>query len=116
MKILIADDDPPSCSLLEMHLKNFHYEAVVAQDGTEAWDVIQRPDAPLIALLDWNMPGMTGIQVCKALRAQKAALPVYAIIVTSHTERGYALRRQSRVQFLIDRFAQRFALALPTRL
>ena len=91
MKILIADDDLPSCSLLERQLKTFHFDAIVAHDGTEAWDALQRPDAPRIALLDWNMPGMTGIQVCKALRAQKAALPVYAIMLTSHKERGYVV-------------------------
>lgn len=87
MRILIAEDDSATRMLLERQLKFFQHETVVTQDGTQAWEALQKPDAPRIAILDWNMPGLTGVQVCQELRAPKAALPIYVIMLTSHAER-----------------------------
>lgn len=89
MKILIADDDPPTCMLLEKQLKFFQHETVVAYGGIEAWDILEKPDAPRIVVLDWKMPVMSGVQLCQKLRAEKVAQPVYVIMLTSNREREH---------------------------
>ena len=65
VKILIAEDDMVSRRLLEATLIKWGYEVVVTCDGTAAWEVLQRADAPPLAILDWMMPGMDGIEVCR---------------------------------------------------
>lgn len=68
MKILIADDSTVSRHLLESIVRKWGYEVVSTSDGNQAWDVLQRPDAPRLAILDWMMPGLTGPEVCKLVR------------------------------------------------
>ena len=58
MRILIADDDSTSRTILTAILKKWGYDPLVTEDGTAAWDALQRPDTPELVLLDWDMPGM----------------------------------------------------------
>jgi len=67
MKILIAEDDDSSLRLLEKILKQQNYDIAAYMDGTEALAALQAPGAPRVAILDWNMPGMTGMEICRAL-------------------------------------------------
>jgi two-component system cell cycle response regulator len=83
MRILIADDSLVSRHLLEATLRNWGYQIDVACDGTEAWSILQRDDAPTLAILDWMMPGYTGPEVCRLVR-QKAKEPyTYILLLTS---------------------------------
>src|SRR5580693_8776454 len=68
MRILIADDSIVSRHLLDATLRKWGYEVVAACDGVEAWNILQAPDAPSLAILDWVMPGMTGPEVCRKVR------------------------------------------------
>jgi len=68
MRILIADDSIVSRHLLDATLRKWGYEVVVACDGVEAWNVLQAADGPMVAILDWVMPGLTGPEVCKRVR------------------------------------------------
>ena len=68
MKILIAEDDPISRRLLEVTLGKWGYEVISCPDGDVAWDTLQQPGAPSLAILDWMMPGMDGLQVCREVR------------------------------------------------
>ena len=87
MRVLIADDSLVSRHLLEATLKNWGYDVVVACDGTEAWVVLQREDAPALAILDWMMPGLTGPEVCRLVR-QKAQEPyTYILLLTSKSQK-----------------------------
>lgn len=58
MGILIAEDDAVSRRLLEATLKKWGYDVVVTEDGDKAWEMLQREDAPRLAILDWVMPGL----------------------------------------------------------
>jgi len=87
MRILIAEDDFTSRSILTAILAKWGYEVVSAADGDEAWAALQKPDAPRIALLDWMMPGMTGPQLCRRVRGRERAEPLYIILVTSKSDR-----------------------------
>ena len=83
MRILIAEDDPVSRRLLEATLVKWKYEAVVTVDGNEAWEVLQREGAPELAILDWAMPGLDGVELCQRLRrAYDSQLP-YIILLTA---------------------------------
>lgn len=83
IRLLIAEDDPISRRLLETTLGRRGYELVLASDGRQAWDALHGPDAPPIAILDWMMPEMNGIEICAAVRAEKLALPPYLILLTA---------------------------------
>ena len=88
MRILIADDDSTSRSILTAILKKWGYDPLVTEDGTAAWDALQRPDAPELVLLDWDMPGMTGLEVCRRLRDRHSTHPAHVILLTGRGEKG----------------------------
>lgn len=83
MKILIAEDDPIPRRLLEATLTKSGYEVVAARNGSEAWDMLQAEDAPRLAILDWLMPGMDGVDICREVRKRANAPYVYLILLTS---------------------------------
>ena len=83
MKLLIAEDDNNTRLLLYFALKKFGYEVVQAKNGEDAWEQLQQDDPPKILILDWMMPKMDGIEVCKNVRKQTGGQPPYIIILTS---------------------------------
>jgi DNA-binding response OmpR family regulator len=87
MKILIAEDDPVSRCVLEATLVKSGYEVTVTSDGNQAWEALQR-EAPTIAILDWMMPGIDGVEVCRRARAIQSPTPTYLILLTAKTEKG----------------------------
>jgi len=83
MRILIAEDDAVSRCLLQTMLENWGYEIVVTNDGREAWDALRREDAPRLAILDWMMPQIDGIEVCKRVRRQASRDYTYVMLLTA---------------------------------
>ena len=83
MRILIAEDDLTSRTVLVGVLKKCGHDAVAAPDGAEAWEVMQHSDAPKLAILDWLMPGMDGIEVVRRVRATPTPQPPYIIMLTA---------------------------------
>lgn len=86
MKILIAEDDPVSRCLLEATLVKSGYEVTVTTNGEEAWEALQR-DSPPVAILDWMMPGLDGVEVCRRVRAIQTSTPTYLILLTAKSEK-----------------------------
>jgi len=82
MRVLIAEDDPVSRRLLEPTLRQWDFQPVAVADGRAAWDVLRRPDAPGLVILDWNMPKMDGVEVCRRLRERKGGDYSYVILLT----------------------------------
>lgn len=82
MKLLIADDDAFFRKMLERVLAP-SYELVMAVDGAEAWQIIQQPDGPRLAILDWVMPKFTGPQLCRKVRETASLRSMYMIILTA---------------------------------
>lgn len=83
MKILIAEDDPVSCRVLTTNLKAWGHEIVVTNNGIDALEALQRDDAPMLAILDWMMPGLTGVEICRRLKTESHAAPIYIILLTA---------------------------------
>lgn len=82
MKILIADDSPTYRLLLEALLNGRGYEVLAAGNGLEALSILQGDDAPRLAILDWMMPEMDGIQVCREIRKRPGKLYKYILLLT----------------------------------
>ena len=83
MRILIAEDDPAFRTLLEDILATWGYDVVVTRDGNEAWQAFMSKDAPQLAILDWKMPGMEGVEVCRKIRKAAEENYTYIILLTS---------------------------------
>jgi len=85
--MLIAEDDFTSRMILEKILTKWGYHVVVTSDGSAAWEVMQGPDAPDLVVLDWHMPGMTGLEVCRRIRKMDSPIKPYIIILTAKEEK-----------------------------
>ncbi len=83
MRILIAEDDRVSRHVLLTMLVKWGYDVVAAQDGLQALEELQKPDAPPVALLDWMMPGLDGFEVVKRARRTRPLTPTYFILLTA---------------------------------
>lgn len=87
MKILIAEDDAASRMILKAILTKWEYEVVETRNGDEAWQALQKEDAPRLVILDWVMPGMSGEKICQKLRETQPLTPTYIILLTSKREK-----------------------------
>ena len=92
IQILVAEDEPVSRLLLEQSLIDWGYAPVICSDGEEAWHSLQRAGAPRIAVLDWMMPNMDGLEVCRAVRAAGQPIEPYLIILTARTGQENVIR------------------------
>jgi diguanylate cyclase (GGDEF)-like protein len=82
MKILVAEDQIPLSHSLTALLRPWGYEAAIVHDGLTALEALRAPDAPRLALLDWLMPGLDGIEVCRRLRADAGRPYPYLVLVS----------------------------------
>ena len=83
MRILIAEDDVITRRTLETLLVKWGYAVVVVRDGVEAWKILQGDAAPRLAILDWMMPRLDGIQICRQARQRPEAPYVYILLLTA---------------------------------
>jgi len=83
VEVLIADDDPVSRLLLNRTLETWGYAVVTADDGDVAWRILQAPEAPALAIVDWEMPGLDGPELCRRLKAHVDKRHIYVIMLTS---------------------------------
>ncbi len=86
MRLLIAEDDTTSRMILEGVVRKWGYDPVSVHDGTAAWDILLDEKAPKLLLLDWEMPGVDGIEICRRLRKRDTGNPSYVILLTGNTE------------------------------
>jgi DNA-binding response OmpR family regulator len=82
VKVLIAEDDPISALLLQEMLGGWGYEVRTVMDGLQAWRAMQADDAPRLAILDWIMPGLDGVEVCRRVKGLVSPVPAYVILLT----------------------------------
>ena len=87
MRILIAEDDRASRRVLEASLVKDGHAVILTEDGDQAWQALQNDATIPLAILDWNMPGMTGPEICGRARQIKTDQPTYLILLTSRDTR-----------------------------
>lgn len=85
MHVLIADDDVVSRRVLEVMIDRWGYQVIGVGDGAAAWEVLETHPAPEIALVDWVMPGMDGLELCRRVRSQPRTEPTYMIVLSANT-------------------------------
>lgn len=88
MRILIAEDDDVSRRVLQLTLAAAGHEVVATTNGAEAVAVLETENAPQLAVLDWMMPQVDGLEVCRRLRRSQTDTPVYIILLTAKTEKS----------------------------
>jgi two-component system, cell cycle response regulator len=91
MKILIADDDPVSLLYLQDALEEWGYEVIAVPDGQRATEILLGNEAPMLAILDWIMPGIDGIDLCRSIRANAREGYTYIIMLTSRRETEFVV-------------------------
>lgn len=88
MDILIAEDNVTSRTLLQVIIGKWGYEVLTAVNGVEAWNILKEKDSPQIAVLDWMMPEMDGIEVCRRVRGMEKTNPAYLILLTGRDSKA----------------------------
>jgi len=88
MKILIAEDDEVSRRILQLTLAAAGHEVITTQNGAAAWAILEKDDSPALAILDWMMPDMDGLEVCRLVRQQLTVTPVYIILLTAKANKA----------------------------
>jgi phosphoserine phosphatase RsbU/P len=86
-RILIAEDHHVSRHLLERNLQNWGFEVVSAENGAAAVEILESPGAPAIAVLDWMMPLMDGVEVCQRVRRQTNRPYIYLLLLTAKSQK-----------------------------
>lgn len=87
MHVLIAEDDRVSRCLLEKMLTQWGYKVVVCSDGLEAWQALQQKEAPPLAILDWMMPHLDGVEICRRVRLSPSLQATYLLLLTARGRR-----------------------------
>ncbi len=81
--VLIAEDDPIFRRILESWFKKWDYRVTAVENGLAAWEVLQQKDAPQLAIVDWMMPGIDGIELCRRIRSRDQGLYRYVLLLTA---------------------------------
>jgi len=87
LRVLLADDDPVSSRILDRYVRKWGFDPIPAANGTEAWELLQDPRTRL-AILDWEMPGADGPELCRRIRAQGKTHYTYVILLTARDDPG----------------------------
>ena len=83
MDVLVAEDSRYYRKILENILTEWDYQVVLAEDGDKALQILQEADSPRLVVMDWVMPGMTGIEICKTIKSRESNHYTYIILLTS---------------------------------
>jgi sigma-B regulation protein RsbU (phosphoserine phosphatase) len=90
MRILVAEDEPVSRRITQATLSRIGFDVVTASDGEAAWRILETEsgsNAPQIVVLDWMMPGIDGVEICRRMRATPRLETIYVILVTARSEK-----------------------------
>lgn len=87
MRILVAEDDAITRRLLHAHLTKWGHQVTTCADGSEAWRVLKTDESPRLVILDWMMPGMDGVSICREIRKAETPPYVYIILLTARTSK-----------------------------
>lgn len=86
MRILVVDDDPSVRRIIAAMLGRWNYDVILANDGLQAWEILQQQDVRFV-ISDWMMPGLTGPELCRRVRAAELAKYIYVILLTGRDDK-----------------------------
>jgi diguanylate cyclase (GGDEF)-like protein len=85
--VLVAEDDPIFLRILQSWFKKWDYRVLAVDNGIDAWEALRQPSSPPMAVLDWMMPGMDGIEVCRKIRGEENGPYRYVVLLTAKDAR-----------------------------
>jgi DNA-binding response OmpR family regulator len=88
VKILIAEDEYTTRLMVQVCLENWGYSIESVEDGKKAWDIINQKNPPQIAVLDWEMPGISGIDLCRKIKSLDRSSPIHVILLTARDSKN----------------------------
>lgn len=126
MSVLIAEDDRITARVLDKQLRALGHTVRVVHAGTAAWDALASEAPPLVAVLDWTMPDVSGVELCRRLRARDGAPYTYLMLLTgrdlqSDVQAGIAagadeyITKPYHLDDVLQRVSQALALAQERR-
>ena len=83
MRVLIADDDPVAAMAVSRSMSNWGFETAVVHDGLAAWEHLTSSDPASLAIVDWEMPGLEGPDLCRRVRSDTERAHLYLILLTA---------------------------------
>ena len=89
--VLVVEDSPVHRLILKNCLIDHGFQPIVVEDGEAALAVLQTPDAPRLMILDWGLPGMSGLEVCRCIRGSKAERYTYILMLTSKSDAAHVV-------------------------
>lgn len=92
MKLLIAEDEYTTRLTVQVILEQWGYRVDSVEDGAAAWKVLQSSDGPQIAILDWEMPGIDGVELCNRVKMLERDTPIYVIMLTGRDAKDDILK------------------------
>src|SRR5579864_9518984 len=90
--VLIADDDAMFRRILQTWLESWGYRTMIAEDGAQAWSVLQHEHPPELLILDWVMPGIDGTELCRRIRERQRSPYQYILLATGKDEKQDVVR------------------------
>ena len=91
MHVLVADDDRIAAAVLAQTLQRWEFDVTVVADGDQAWRYLQAASVPTLAVLDWIMPGLDGVEVCRRVRQEMPTANMYLVLLTSLGSGGHVV-------------------------
>ena len=88
MRALIADDNRIETAILSKTVQRLDIDVTVVHDGAEAWEKLIEDDGPSLAILDWMMPKVDGLELCRRIRQDPARAHMYVILLTGRTNQA----------------------------
>ena len=86
MRAVVADDDRGTATIVANLLKRSNLEVVVAHDGNTAWDLLRTAPTPSLAIIDWMMPGLDGLELCRRIRGERSLANTHVILLTARND------------------------------
>lgn len=83
LSVLVAEDNPVMQTVVKFMLTSWGYDPILTVDGRDAWQILQRDAAPRLALMDWMMPGMEGVEICRQVRAAGREPYTYIVLLSA---------------------------------
>ena len=88
MNVLIAEDEYTTRLMVQVSLENWGYTVTSVVDGKEAWNIVKKPDTVDIAILDWEMPEIDGVELTRKIKDLERANPIYVILLTARDSKN----------------------------
>jgi DNA-binding response OmpR family regulator len=88
MKALIADDDRTATLLVRRTFERCGLDVTVVHDGAAAWRILSEPEPPALVALDWMMPSLDGLEICRRVRRDRPKANIYILLLTSRESRA----------------------------